>query len=200
VVSTKWVFDIKYSADGRIDRFKARLVARGFSQHEGLDYEDTFAPVIRLESLRILFALAATHGLKAHLLDATNAYVGSKIDKQIYMEIPEGVDPKSHNSNDVCEILQSLYGLRQSAYLWNQKVKKYVTSIGFRQSTADPGVFINDRGVIIALYVDDILIFGKDIENIESTKDQLKSFHPMKDLGLAQKILGIWITQTKDFI
>ena len=116
------------------------------------------------------------------------------------MEIPEGVDPKSHDPNDVCEILQSLYGLRQSAYLWNQKVKKFVTSIGFRQSTADPGVFINDRGVIIALYVDDILIFGKDNKDIGSTKDQLKSFHPMKDLGLAQKVLGIRITQTKNSI
>jgi transposase InsO family protein len=200
VVSTKWVFDVKYTADGRIDRFKARLVARGFSQREGLDFEDTFAPVIRLESLRILFAFAATYGLKAHLLDATNAYVGSKIDKQIYMEIPEGIDPKSHDSNDVCEILQSLYGLRQSAYLWNQKVKGFVTSIGFRQSTADPGVFINDRGIIIALYVDDILIFGKDNKDIESIKEKLKRFHPMKDLGLAKKILGIRITWTKDSI
>jgi hypothetical protein len=191
---------VKFSADGRIERFKARLVARGFSQREGLDFEDTFAPVIRLESLRILFALAAHYGLTAHLLDATNAYVGSKIDKQIYMEIPEGVDPNSHDPDDVCEILQSLYGLRQSAYLWNQKVKEFVTSIGFRQSTADPGVFINDRGVIIALYVDDTLIFGKDIKDIESTKEKLKRFHPMKDLGLATKILGIRITWGKDFI
>ena len=82
VVSTKWGFLVKYNADGR---FKARLVARGFSQREGLDFEDSFAPVIRLESLRILFAIAASYGLVAHLLDATNAYVGSKIDKQIYM-------------------------------------------------------------------------------------------------------------------
>jgi hypothetical protein len=200
VVSTKWVFDVKRSGDGRIDRFKARLVARGFSQREGLDFEDTFAPVIRLESLRILFAIAASYGLQAHLLDATNAYVGSKIDKQIYMEIPEGIDPKSHDPKDVCEILQSLYGLRQSAYLWNQKVKKFVTSIGFQQSTADPGVFINDRGVIIALYVDDILIFSKSTKDIESTKDQLKRFHPMKDLGLATKILGIRITWKKNSI
>jgi hypothetical protein len=200
VVSTKWVFNVKYSADGRIDRFKARLVARGFSQREGLDFEDTFAPVIRLESLRILFALSTMYGLKAHLLDATNAYVGSKIDKQIFMEIPEGIDPRSHDPNDVCEILQSLYGLRQSAHLWNQKVKMFVTSIGFRQSTADPGVFINDRGVIIALYVDDILIFGRDTRDIESTKDKLKGFNPMKDLGPANKILGIRITQTRDSI
>jgi hypothetical protein len=71
------------------------------------------------------------YGLKAHLLDTMNAYVGSKIDKQIFMEIPEGVDPNSHDQGDVCEILQSLYGLQQSGYLWNQKVKKFIKSIKF---------------------------------------------------------------------
>jgi hypothetical protein len=116
------------------------------------------------------------------------------------MEIPEGVDPNSYDQGDVCEILQSLYGLRQSGYLWNQKVKKFVESISFQQSTADPGVFINNRGVIIALYVDDILIFSKDIKDINTTKAKLKRFHPMKDLGLAQKILGIRITWGRDYI
>jgi transposase InsO family protein len=198
VVSTKWVFLVKETPDGRIERFKARLVARGFSQQEGLDFEDTFAPVIRLESLRVLFAIAVLYGLKAHLLDATNAYVGSQIDKQIFMEMPQGIDPSTHEPGDVCEILQSLYGLKQSAYLWNQKVKKFVTSIGFRQSTADPGVFINDRGVIIALYVDDMLIFSKDPKDMTITKGKLKSFHEMKDSGLVKKILGIRITWKKD--
>ena len=198
VVSTKWVFLVKYNADGRVEQFKARLVARGFSQREGLDFEDTFAPVIRLESLRILFAIAATYGLVAHLLDATNAYVGSKIDKQIYMEIPQGVDRQAHEPGDVCELLRSLYGLKQSAYLWNQKVKAFVTSTGFKQSSADPGVFINDRGIIIAVYVDDILVFSKDPKDMDSTKEKLKGFHPMKDSGLVNKILGIRVTWMKD--
>ena len=133
---------MKYNVDSYIKRFKARLVARGFSQQEGLDFEDTFAPVIRLKSLRILFALAATYRLTAHLLDATNAYIRSQIDKQIFIEIPEGVKPD--RPGQVCELLCSLYGLKQSAHLWQQKVKKFVTSKGFRQSTADPRVFIND--------------------------------------------------------
>ncbi|EEA19268.1 hypothetical protein PMAA_015260 [Talaromyces marneffei ATCC 18224] len=144
VISCKWVFDIKYQADGRIERFKARLVARGFSQQEGLDFEDTFAPVIRLESLRVLFAIAVM--------------------------------------------------LRQSANLWCHKVKKFVTSIGFKPSTADPGAFINERGTIIALYMDDILVFSKNEKAIELTKEKLKEFHPMKDSGRVNKILGIRIT------
>ena len=80
VVSCKWVFNVKYGHDGRIERFKARLVARGFSQSKGLDFEDTFPPVIRLETLRTLFAIAAVYGLKGHLLDADNAFVGSNLD------------------------------------------------------------------------------------------------------------------------
>jgi hypothetical protein len=93
-------------------------------QREGLDYEDTFAPVIRLESLRILFAITATCRLVAHILDTTNAYIGSKIDKQIYMEIPQGIDHQIYELDDVCEILQSLmassnpriFGIRKSKY------------------------------------------------------------------------------------
>jgi Reverse transcriptase (RNA-dependent DNA polymerase) len=187
---------VKYDADGRVERFKARLVARGFSQREGLDFEDTFAPVIRLESLRILlvFALAAMYGLTAHL-DATIAYVRSQIDKQIFMEIPEGVKPDE--PGQACELLPSLYGLKQSAHLWQQKVEKFVTSKGFRQSTADPGVFINDRGIIIAVYVD-ILAFGKNVKDIDSTKDMLKKCHLMKDSGRVSKILGIRVTWLPD--
>ncbi|EED15089.1 conserved hypothetical protein [Talaromyces stipitatus ATCC 10500] len=181
VISCKWVFDLKYGADGRLERFKARLVARGFSQQEGLDFEDTFAPVIRLESLRVLFAIAASYGMVAHLLDATNAFVGSRIDKEMFMEIPQGLEDHGVGPTEpdqVCEILQSLYGLRQSANLWNQKVKSFVNTIGFKPSTADSSVFINERGVIIALYVDDILVF-EETQEISSNEDP----------GLAKKIL-----------
>jgi hypothetical protein len=202
VISCKWVFDIKYLADGRIEQFKARLVARGFAQREGIDFEDTFAPVIQLESLRVLFAITATYRLIAHLLDATNAFVGSKLDKQIYMEVskglPQSLQPTS--PDQICELLQSLYGLRQSANLWNHKVKDFVISIRFRPSTTDSSIFINDRGVIIALYVDDILVFGKDLRNIKLIKEKLKGFHPMKDQGLVSKILGIRVTWTEDKI
>ena len=185
---------MKCGADGRVERFKACLVARGFSQREGLDYEDTFAPVIRLESLRVLFALAASYGLKAHALDATNAFVGSELDKETFMELPPGLTEQTIDympTGQVCKLLRSLYGLRQSANLWNKMVSDFVTQIGFKPSTADPGVFFNSRGVFIALYVDDILAFAKDLRDIDYTKTKLKRFHDMKDGRLANKILGI---------
>ena len=105
----------------------------------------------------------------------------------------EGVKPDE--PGQVCELLRSLYGLKQSAHLWQQKVEKFVTSKGFRP---DPGVFINDRGIIIPVYVDDILVFGKNVEDIDSTKDMLKKFHPMKDSGRVSKILGIRVTWLPD--
>jgi hypothetical protein len=115
----------------------------------------------------------------------------------MFMEIPQGLEDHGVGPiepDQVCEILQSLYGLRQSANLWNRKVKSFVNTIGFKPSTADSSVFINERGVIIALYVDDTLVFGKATKDIDWTKRKLKRFHPMKDSGLAKKILGNRIT------
>ena len=142
--------------------------------------------------LQILFTIAAIYGLKVHLLDATNAFIGSKLDKQIFMEISKGL-PKNllPGNNYVCKLLQSLYRLRQSTNLWNHKVKDYVTLIGFIASTIDPSIFINQRGIIIALYVNNILVFRKDKKSINATKTKLKAFHLMKDSGLMKKILRI---------
>ena len=195
VSSTRWVFDVKCDADGRISRFKARLVARGNEQSED-DFDGTYAPVFRLDSLRILIAIAVRSGLIAHVLDAKNAFVGSDLDKPNCMEIPEGLqdfDPEAKvNGSMILELRKSLYGLRQSAYLWHQKISRFLMSLGFRPITADPSVFINGRGVIIALYVDDIIIFGKEgSSEIEAIKEKLKRFHPMTDSGLVTKLLGI---------
>ena len=197
LISTKWVFDVKIGIDGQIECFKARLVARGFTQKEGYDFDNTFAPVFRLESLRILFAIAAWYGLSAHLLDASNAFVGSQLDKPNYIEIPEGLEvyePEVKDGSLVLELQQSLYGLKQSAYLWNQKLAGFIKQQGFKPITADPSVFINHQGIIMAIYVDDILIFGKSTSGIEAVKNHLKEFHEMKDYGLATKILGIRIS------
>jgi hypothetical protein len=118
------------------------------------------------------------------------------------MEIPKGL-PKNllpQGNNHICELLQSLYGLRQSANLWNHKVKDFVTSIGFTVLTADPSIFMNQRGIIIALYVDNILVFRKDKKSINAVKTKLKAFYLMKDSGMVRKILRIQVTWYKDRI
>ncbi|EYE90608.1 uncharacterized protein EURHEDRAFT_510308 [Aspergillus ruber CBS 135680] len=200
ISSTRWVFDVKIGLDGRIDRFKARLVARGNEQSDN-DFDETFAPVFRLDSLRILVAMAARYGLVAHVLDASNAFVGSDLDKPNCMEIPEGLqdfDPEAGQGGMVLELMKSLYGLRQSANLWHRKISQFLKKIGFKPITADPSVFINGRGLIIGLYVDDIIIFGKHEHGIEAVKQKLKEFHPMTDSGRVQKLLGIRFTWGRD--
>ncbi|ODM15139.1 hypothetical protein SI65_09378 [Aspergillus cristatus] len=202
VSSTRWVFDVKLGPDGRIDRFKARLVARGNEQSDD-DFNETFAPVFRLDSLRILVAIAAQLGLEAHMLDAMNAFAGSDLDKPNCMEIPEGLqdfDPEATSAKGslVLELKKSLYGLRQSANLWHRKISDFLKKIDFKLITADPSVFMNGRGLIIAVYVDDIVIFGKDAKEIDVVKQRLKEFHPMTDSGLVKKLLGIRFTWGKD--
>lgn len=196
ISSTRWVFDVKFGPDGRIDRFKARLVARGNEQSND-DFDETFAPVFRLESLRILIAIAVQYGMAAHLLDAQNAFVGSDLDKPNCMEIPQGLqdfDPDASPNGMVLELRKSLYGLRQSAYLWHQKITAILKKIGFAPITADPSVFINGRGLIVAIYVDDIIIFSKSVAQINAVKGKLKGFHPMVDSGEVSKLLGIRFT------
>ncbi|BCR88813.1 uncharacterized protein ACHE_50011A [Aspergillus chevalieri] len=199
ISSTRWVFDVKLGLDGRIDRFKARLVVRGNEQSDD-DFDETFAPVFRLDSLRILVAIAALFGLEAHVLDAINAFAGSDLDKPNCMEIPEGLqdfDPEATRGL-VLELKKSLYGLRQSANLWHRKISNFLKNIGFKSITADPSIFLNSRGLIIAVYVDDIVIFGKDVRDINTVKQKLKEFHPMTDSGLVRKLLGIRFTWGRD--
>jgi hypothetical protein len=199
ISTCRWVFDVKLGLDGRIDRFRARLVARGNEQSED-DFDETFTLVFQLDSLRILCAIAARYGLIAHLMDALNAFAGSKLDKPNCMEIPEGLqdfDPDAKGGM-VLKLLMSLYGLHQSAYLWHRKISQFLKSIGFDPITADPSIFINKRGLIIALYVDDIVIFSRDEGEIDAVKRKLKEFHPMTDGGLVKKLLGIRFTWRKD--
>lgn len=134
--------------------------------------------------------------LTGHLLDATNVYVGLLVNKQIFMEMPTGVTPDQ--TGQVCKLLQSLYSLKQSAYLWQEKMKKFLTSHSFRQTSADASVYTNECGIIIAVYMDDILILSKSSKNIDWTKSLLQSFHQMKDSGHVTKILGIHVTWCKD--
>lgn len=197
IMSTKWVLHVKLGGDGRIEKFKARLVARGFEQREGSEFEETFAPAFRMESLRILFAIAAFHGMVVHVVDAVSAFVGSDLDKTIFIELFDGIEdfgPSAERGRSVLELMKSLYGLRQSANLWHAKIKNFLEKIGFATSTADSSVFLNFRGIIIALYVDDMLISGPSDQDVRTVKDKLRNFHPMKDLGRAEKILGFRIT------
>ena len=146
ISTTQWVFVVKLGPDGQIERFKARLVARGNEQSDN-DFEETFAPVFQLDSLWILIALAARYRLLAYMLDASNAFVSSDLDKPNCMEILEGLQDFDPDATEgmVLELRKSLYGLHQSANLWHQKITSFLMKIGFRPMMADPSVFIVTR-------------------------------------------------------
>ena len=194
LVDNKWVFKVKYTPDGRIDRFKARLVARGYSQLRGQDYDETFAPTMRKESFRIILAIAAYFGWQLDHMDVDNAFLESTILEEIFMSIPEGIKGQD---GKCCRIRKGLYGLKQSARNWYLVLVSQFKRLGFRQ-TKDPGLFVNPKTrVVIGFHVDDLLIGGADREAVKATKNALSERFKMKDLGELTHFLGMRIRRGK---
>jgi hypothetical protein len=192
-IGCKWVFRRKYTTDGSIQAFKARLVAKGFRQKEGIDYFDTYAPVARITSIRVLMALASIYNLYVHQMDVKTAFLNGDLDEEVYMEQPEGfVLPQ--NEKKVCKLVKSLYGLKQAPKQWHEKFDSVILSNGFKHNGADKCIyskFTKDYGVIVCLYVDDMLIFGTNMKGVCETKKYLTSLFKMKDLNEVDTILGI---------
>ena len=195
IVSSKWVFAIKTDVQGKIDRFKARIVARGFSQKYGQDYYNTFAPTVRPDTWRTVLAVAAMEDLEIHQIDVDSAFVNSSLNEKIYMHAPPGLDIGDGN---VLELQQSLYGLKQAAYEWFQECKAQLTNMGFTQGHSDPCLFLHsERKLIIMVYVDDLTIVCKSLEHVKWFKRVFGEKFKIKDLGEISKILGIRITRDR---
>jgi hypothetical protein len=195
LVSTKWVFTVKTHPDGTLERFKARLVARGFSQIQGEDYFDTFAPTVRMDTLRIFFALVASEDLECHHFDIKNAFTESFLKEKIYLTQPKGVPVKD---GYVLRVLRSLYGLKQSARDWNLLCRNYLLEIGFEQSLADPCLFTKpDSKLMLLVYVDDILAAAPTSKEVSWFGKTLHKRFNSKDLGGVSKVLGIRITRDR---
>ncbi|GJZ94027.1 zinc finger, CCHC-type containing protein [Tanacetum coccineum] len=195
-LGSKWIFKRKMKVDGSIDKYKARLVIQGFRQKEGIDFFDTYAPVARITTIRLLLALAAIHNLVIHQMDVKTAFLNGELDEEIYMKQPEGFVMPG-NDNKVCKLVKSLYGLKQAPKQWHQKFDDVVLSNGFALNQADKCVYskfdASGKGVIICLYVDDMLIFGTNQDQVDITKEFLSSKFDMKDMGEADVILGVKI-------
>jgi hypothetical protein len=201
-IGCKWIFKKKLKADGTIDKFKARLVAKGFKQKEGIDYFDTFAPVTRISTIRILIAMAAIYKLQIHQMDVKTAFLNGELDEEIYMEQPEGFVVLGQERK-VCKLEKSLYGLKQAPKQWHEKFDSAMVHNGFKIHDADKCVYSKVDGnsiIIICLYVDDMLILGSNSECINQTKRFLSSVFCMKDLGVADVILGIKIVRNNNSI
>ena len=195
----KWIFKRKLKVDGTIEKYKARLVVKGFRQTEGVDYFDTYAPVSRKTSIRIVIALAALFDMEIHQMDVKTAFLNGELEEEIYMEQPEGfvVPGKEHQ---VCKLVKSLYGLKQAPKQWHEKFDRIMLSNGFHINECDKCVYSKGSGrdcVVVCLYVDDMIIIGSN-DRISSTKKMLSQHFDMKDLGIADVILGMKITKTSE--
>ena len=196
-VKSKWVYT--YKADGR---HKARLVAKGFTQVQGIDYEETFSPVARFESIRFLLAHAALEDWDIEALDVKTAFLYGVLDEEIYMEQPEGfVEPGQEGK--VCRLWKAIYGLKQASRTWNHKIHKTLEDLGFTRTNSDAGVYVyrqrvGDSDLVIILYVDDLLPMGSDPAQIKFIKEKLQEEYQMRDLGPVQNFLGMRITRDRD--
>ena len=199
VVGSKWVFRIKRKADGSIDKYKARLVARGFTQIYGVDYFSTYSPVAKLTSFRTILAIAAHHDWEIESFDFNGAYLNGELDakEQIFMQAPPGYesDPRV-----VKRLLKSLYGLKQAGRRWYETLTRALKSLGFRASVADPGVFIaraSGQILILAVHVDDCVLTGSSSDQIAQYKQKLNSCYALTDLGPVHWLLGIKVTRDR---
>ncbi|KZV49059.1 hypothetical protein F511_11010 [Dorcoceras hygrometricum] len=152
-------------SDGTIDKYKARLVIKGYRQKEGLDYFDTYSPVTRITSIRVILAIAALRNYSVHQMDVKTAFLNGDLEEEIYMEQPEGFSAPGQE-NKVCKLVKSLYGLKQAPKQWHEKFDKSMIDSGFKVNECDRCVYIKDSEdgyVILCIYVDDMLIIGSNI-------------------------------------
>ncbi|KAL5762227.1 hypothetical protein ACOSP7_018491 [Xanthoceras sorbifolium] len=193
-VGCKWVYKIKTKFDGSVERHKARLVAKGFTQEYGIDYEETFAPVARLTSVRSLLAVAAVRRWNLFQMDVKNAFLNGDLTEEVYMKPPPGYDSPP---NKVCRLRRALYGLKQAPRAWFAKFSTTIQQFGFLSSAYDSALFIRktDHGCIfLLLYVDDMIITGDDVTGISDLKDFLRQHFEMKDLGHLSFFLGLEVS------
>ena len=198
-IGCKWIYKRKRGSDKKVKAWKARLVAKGYTQKEGIDYEDTFSPVVMLKSIRILLSIAAHLDYEIWQMDVKTAFLNGSLEETIYMQQPEGFI-KEGQEHLVCKLKRSIYGLKQASRYWNIRFDQAVQSYGFDQSPSESCVYRKSEGnavVFLVLYVDDILLIGNSVALLSSIKAWLFKQFEMKDLGEAGYILGIKIIRDR---
>ena len=194
-IKCRWTYVMKSNR-----RYKVQLVVKGYTQVQGIDYEETFSPVVRYESIGYLLAHATLQDWEIEAMDVKLAYLHRVLEEEIYMEQPEGFVAKG-DEDKVCRLVHSLYGLKQAGGVWNRTFAHTIKrKLGFDTVHSDVGVYIlcrhykrgdSEMDVILILYVNDLLLLGEDLSKINDIKRQLGKLYQMKDLGPASSYLGI---------
>jgi transposase InsO family protein len=200
-IGCKWVFKLKLHADGTVERYKARLVAKGFTQTEGLDYLDTFSPVVKMTTIRMLLAIAASQHWPLFQLNVNTSFLHGDLNEEVYMQPPPCLDLP--NPNMVCKLQRSLYGLKQASRQWNTKLTDTLIQSGYVQSKADYSLFTKHSSTgftVILVYVDDLVLGGTDMAEINRVKTMLNDKFSIKDLGALKYFLGFEVARSKEGI
>jgi hypothetical protein len=199
LVRCKWVYITKYASDGSVERHKARLVAKGFFQVEGINYNETFSPVAKMNSICRVLALAASHKWEVHQMDVKSAFLHGDLKEKIYMEQPLGY--VQNDSILFCHLKKYLYGLKQAPQAWYSKIDIFLIDIGFSRCHSDPNVYTKKVGshlIILFLYVDDLILTSSDSKLLNHVKINLKKKFEMTDLGFLHYFLGLQVLQTNE--
>lgn len=201
-IGLKWIYKLKRDAEGNVIKYKARLVAKGYVQEKGVDFEEIFAPVTRIETVRMLLALAAKNSWDVHHLDVKTAFLNGEISEEVYVTQPEGFVRKGQEKK-VYRLLKALYGLRQAPRAWYSKLNKCLEGLGFSRCPYEHGVYVKRDGekvLIVGVYVDDLLVTGSNISLIKNFKEQMSLKFDMSDMGRLNYYLGIEVKQSADSI
>lgn len=200
VIGCKWVYKVKRKADGTIDRYKAGLVAKGFKQRYGIDYEDTFSPVVKAATIRLILAVAVSKNWSLRQLDVQNAFLHGYLEEEVYMQQPPFYENLTH-PNYVCKLDKALYGLKQAPRAWYARLCKRLQELGFMPSKADTSLFYYSRGeytVYVLVYDDDIIVASSSPKATAALLKDLQKDFALKDLGDLHYFLGIEVKRSND--
>lgn len=201
-IGLKWVYKIKKDAAGNVIKHKAHLVAKGYVQKAGINFDEVFAPVARLDSVRLILAIAAHVGWKVHHLDVKLAFLNGELDEEVYVVQPPGFVRDGCDSK-VLRLKKALYGLRQAPRAWNTKLDDTLPHLGFTRSPNEHAVYARGDGnkrVLLGVYVDDLIVTGADADEVDRFKLQMKESFKMSNLGELTYYLGMEVRQDADGI
>jgi hypothetical protein len=198
IVGCKWVFKLKRNSDGTISRYKARLAAKGFHQQYGIDFAETFSPVVKPPTVRLILALAVTYNWPLRQLDVRNAFLHGILKEEVYMQQPTGYVDSRH-PHHVCKLQKSIYGLKQAPRVWFESFTTQLLNLGFHSASVDSSLFLYRDGSIIAyllLYVDDIVLTGNTPSFLTQLISSLSKVFELKDMGTLHYFLGLQIQRS----